>query len=200
MALEAALLALIWPALAFAGTIPDVGATWEQVQKGDIRVECTTHEGLPWCRAWSQTETALDHVAAAIEDRASFPKYFAHVGETRLLDTYTFYMRIDLPSPLYDRDQVTRAERRDEDGVRIYEWHSVDHPDVPVDECCVRLADAAGEWRLWPQEDGSTKIRYTWVSTMGGGFPSWLLGRAALSHADETVKGTIAAAKAQSGG
>jgi hypothetical protein len=186
----------LMPLVAIAA-IPDGDAAWTEVRSGDILVECTTADGLPWCRATATTDQKVEHLAAAIEDREAFPKYFPHVIESRVLsDADSFYLRIDLPSPMYDRDRVSKATRRDEEGgVRVYEWYGIDHPEAPVSDCCVRLAEAAGAWRLEPQPDGTTKIRYTWVSSMGASFPSWLETRAAVMHADETVTGTIQAAK-----
>lgn len=180
---------LWWIAAATAST------EWTEYLAEPVRIECATVDGEPWCRAHGHTDLPLAAVAAAVEDRTSFPKYFPHVSEVKLLDVRTFYMRIDLPAPISDRIQVTSADRIDEGEVRIYRWQSVTHPDAPQPSGVVLLDGAAGEWRLEPDPAGGTKLRYSWQGEMGGGFPSWALGRAWVAHGKETISGTLEAAK-----
>ena len=43
---------------------------------------------------------------------------------------------------------------------------------------CLRLDNAAGEWKLIPISDNSTMVSYSWNGELLGDFPNWALSQA----------------------
>ena len=173
-----------------AAALPGDSAPWTTLSEGPIRVACAQDGGTTWCRAWGDADAAPEIVGQVIEDRAHYADFYTHIGRTRVLADGTFQMVIDYPSIIDDRDMVVRPTRLPDRQALVYQWTSVVHPELPEEDGVVRLAGAAGEWRVEPRLGGGSVLRYTWNADLGGSLPSWILERIRVGTGEETLTET----------
>ncbi len=56
----------------------------------------------------------------------------------------------------------------------IFEFHSVNDPDIPVGKKNVRIPAIDGRWVLIPVDEEHTKVTYTVKSNPGGSIPKFI--------------------------
>lgn len=193
-----ALTALVLPlihvgAAAAAWPEPPTSATWRTQEDGPIRVECTTADGLPWCRSSAVLPAPLSSLVTIVNDFDSYPLIFTHISAVRALEPNVKYLRLDYPSPLADRDYSATFDRTEgPEGFRVW-WHAVEHPAEPPHPGVIRLSLAAGQWELRPDPLG-TRVVYTWEAEMSGDIAEWIQGRARTINGVEVLAGLARAA------
>ena len=152
---------------------PPASATWEPMLDDPVKVECTEHQGEPWCRSTGVIGAPIAEVFGTLKSLDENAKAFESLRSVRRVEPDTLHVVIDFPGLISDRDYVARYTHTTEDGgVELLAWEPVAHPDAPVERGVVRLDKMAGEWRLEPKGD-KTLVTYLWQAELGGSFPSF---------------------------
>ena len=69
-----------------------------------------------------------------------------------------------------------------------YKFRAVKDTTIPLNDDCIRLANAAGEWYLKWIDDSSTEVTYTWNGELAGDFPDWALTKAWTKQGNEMLE------------
>lgn len=164
-------------------------AAWSSLTTEPVAVACTNVEGLPWCRASALIEAPLADLRAVVLDFDRYPQRFPRIHEVRALGPDVKYLRLDLPSPLADRDYCARF-RFEVDAAAWFRvsWFAVRHEAAPPVEGVVRLDRAAGAWELVAGPTG-TRVVYTWEGELDGALEDWMLVRARSMTGAEVLGG-----------
>jgi hypothetical protein len=173
--------------LALVSGVPSQLTGFTTLQSAPVWVGCTRAEGSSWCRSVANVAAPVAKIESILRDFAHYPQVFHRVKRASVVDSDIVRILLDMPSPLSDRDYVARFTRSNEGADTVFRWVAVEHPGAPVVPGAVRLTRAAGEWRLSPQDDGTTVVTYTWNGEMDGDFPSWALSRAHLTQGNEVL-------------
>ena len=175
---------------------PGADATWELLEAKPVRIECTTADGQPWCRAAAVVAAPVDDVAASLENMGQQAEIFEAVREIRTLTPDTYHVVLDFPGMLSDRDYVVKFSKSTEGADRVYSWVPVTHPDAPEQSGVVRLSKMSGEWRL-SAAGSNTRVTYLWQADLMGSFPEWALPVARKKTGNEALKDLAGSRKAQ---
>jgi hypothetical protein len=173
--------------LALGAGVPSQLSGFSTLQSSPVWVGCTTAEGSSWCRSVATVAAPVDRLEGILRDFAHYPQVFLRVKRATVVDANVVRILLDMPSPLSDRDYVARFTRSTDGSDVVFRWAAVEHPSAPEVPEAVRLKRAAGEWRLTPQDDGSTRVTYTWNGEMDGDFPAWALSRAHQTQGNEVL-------------
>ena len=98
------------------------------------------------------------------------------------------HIRIDMPFPISDRDYIVQYKIEKESEYISYKFQAVKDTSIELNDGCIRLANAAGEWYLKAVNESSTKVVYTWNGELGGDFPDWALTRAWGKQGSEMIE------------
>ena len=151
---------------------PDNYESWKQLKKSKIRVQYSEDFSIPWCRASANFRFSQNEIYSALKNLKNYKNIFERVSESRLIDKNIVYIRLDMPYIFADRDYtVEYVESLDGDQI-IFQFYSVVHPNSPDNSGSVTLPRAAGEWKLIPISENSTRVIYTWNGELLGNFPS----------------------------
>jgi len=95
------------------------------------------------------------------------------VGET----SAHLYMRYGLSWPIQDRDYVVLREVEYEPEKKVYRvrYQSVDDPQWPEDDCCVRAMAYRTFWQFTALEGGKTHVEVEVFTDPKGAIPTWLV-------------------------
>lgn len=167
---------------------PPTGGSWINVRDDTVRIDCTVHEGLNWCKASAVFTAPPTQIQDVVERFDQHVRNFAHIKQFSWLDDRTAYLYIDYPNPLDDRDYLAYYSKREEGGVLYITWKSVEHAAKPPQDGVVRLVKAAGRWTVAPHPQG-TRVTYEWEADIGTDIPGWILRRAAETHGNEIMEG-----------
>ncbi len=122
--------------------------------------------------------TSMVHIISNVE---FFKAYGYRLTEARLLERvseteFYYYIQIDLPWPLGDRDAVMHSTLSQDPttGIVTSNSNTVDGR-VPVSDDFVRLKDMRVQWKLWPSKAGWMYVEYFLHSDPVGGLPDWLV-------------------------
>lgn len=164
-------------------------AAWSEVAREPVAVACATVDGLPWCRASALIAAPLADLRAVVLDFDRYPQRFPRIHEVRALAADVKYLRLDLPSPLADRDYCARF-RFEVDAAAWFRvsWFAVTHDAAPPIDGVVRLRRAAGAWELVTTPAG-TRVVYTWEGELDGALEDWMLARARAMTGAEVLGG-----------
>lgn len=163
-----------------AGVIlpPNSFENWEILTEGKIWIVWQHAGEFDWCRAKSTLDAPIADVRKIIEDKKNYPNIFKRIESTHIITDEIVYIALDMPFPFSSRDYVVKYIQEEKEDDFIYRFHSVIHPEVPLNVKYVRLIHAAGEWRLSSLDSTKTEITYTWNGELLGDFPDWALTRA----------------------
>ena len=153
-------------------------SNWNIIQNDEIWIGWTDYGDLQWCRAKSILNAPIGKISPIIEDKANYPAVFKRVESVTIIPDEIVHIVLDMPFPFYGRDYIVSYTQSQNKGDIIYRFHSVKNPGIPVHEDYVRLANAAGEWRLHSLDAENTEVTYTWNGELLGDFPDWALTRA----------------------
>jgi len=100
------------------------------------------------------------------------------------------YNRTATPWPVPDRDVVLDSRVEVIDGERevLVRFSATDHPDRPPEEGVVRMVYLEGQYHLWAEGEGSTRVEYRVDSDPGGRLPTWLATRGTRDMPLETLR------------
>ncbi len=160
-----------------AQAVPPPESVWETLQQAPVRVECTTWQEAPWCRATGVFGAAPATVASTLEAMDRHTEVFHALVQIEQLAPGLVHAVLDYPSPLADREYVARYESRTDGQTQIYAWAPATHAGASLDPDRVLLSEMAGEWQLTPEGPG-TQVIYLWQADIGGSPPAWALPRA----------------------
>ena|GEM_PF-2024032 len=106
----------------------------------------------------------------------------------------TYWIRFSLPWPISDRDYVLRAIAKADRKSRVFTTmiESVEHPDKPKQDCCVR-GQAFGTYYRFQALPGQKKVKMeVEVHTdPKGSLPSWLVNLVQKSWPRNTLTGLL---------
>jgi len=162
---------MTWMLAVTALALPPASATWTPLSASPVRIDCTTAQGVPYCRSTGVVNAAQP---AVVETFAQLDRHVASMHKISRIDRLepdVLHVVMDYPFPLTDRDYVARFGRRTEsDGTVVFPWSPVTHAKAPDDGSTVRLATMDGEWRF-QAEGAGTRVTYVWQSDPGGNLP-----------------------------
>ena len=154
--------------------LPDVDSfDWKKIRTGDIIVEYSKQDDIPWCRAYIDSDYSIEEISIVLEDKANYSNVFDRITETQLYTKDVVHIKLDMPLPWAGRDYIVKYTENSFAGVKEYKWVHYDDLNIPVEDGYVRLPRAAGKWKLVKLENGKTQIQYIWNGELLGNFPSW---------------------------
>lgn len=161
---------LLSHALVAHASLPPSTATWTLLSSAPVKIECTTHEEKPYCRATGIIGTTPDKAATTFAELDKHVSQMAAILVVERLEPDVLRIVMDYPWPINDRDYVARFTRTEQEGAQVFTWTPVEHANAPVDPKIVRLTQLDGEWRFAPDGD-RTRVTYLWEADPGGGIP-----------------------------
>ena len=162
-------------------------SNWNIIQNDEIWIGWTDYGDLQWCRANSTLNAPIEKISTIIEDKTNYPAVFKRVESATIITDEIVHIVLDMPFPFYGRDYIVSYTQYEENGDSIYRFQSVKNSGIPVHEDYVRLANAAGEWRLHSLDAENTEVTYTWNGELLGDFPDWALTRAWETQGKEVL-------------
>ena len=154
----------------------------EPVKEGDYLLYTRFSEGseIKEVKLTGTIHANLKAVTHVLETVPEYMEWVYNCQESRLVsmdgpEAFTYYIRIDFPFPLSDRDVVLAAHHGyNPDG----SWHGsthVVHPaSVPVYDGVVRVKMYHVTWDLTPVDNDEVAFVYTVVMDPGGYIPQWI--------------------------
>ena len=168
---------------------PDNHNSWILLKKDKIRVKYSKDFQVPWCRASANFRFSKEEIYAALKNLNNYKNIFDRVTHSKILDKDDgiVYIRLDMPYVFADRDYTVKfIESRKENEI-VFRFYSVVHPRTPNTRGSVTLPRAAGEWRLIPVDENSTRVVYTWNGELLGNFPNSSLKTAWVTQGTEVL-------------
>ena len=141
-----------------------------------------------WARTISTIPYNIDKVSKMIEDLKNYYQIFDRVKSSDIIKNNIVHIRIDMPFPISDRDYIVEYNTNKNDDYFSYKFKAVKDTTIPLNDDCIRLENAAGEWYLKVVDESSTEVIYTWNGELGGDFPEWALNRAWIKQGTEMVE------------
>ena len=151
---------------------------WVTLYENDIWVGYTETPNIDWCRTISRLPFSLDRISTMIEDLENYYQIFDRVTSSKIITNDVVHIRIDMPFPISDRDYIVRYTANKTGNNISYKFQAADDISIEINDSCIRLVNAAGEWYLRSIDDVTTEVIYTWNGELRGDFPSWALTRA----------------------
>ena len=151
---------------------------WITLNDDDIWVGYTETVEIDWCRTTSKLPFSIDKISQMIEDLENYYQIFDRVKSSKIVVDDVVHIRIDMPFPISDRDYIVRYTTSKKDEAISYKFKAASDIQIDINDDCIRLVNAAGEWYLKRVDDSTTEVVYTWNGELRGDFPSWALTRA----------------------
>lgn len=158
---------------------------WIVLQNNDIWIGYTETD-YPWCKTKMIFNNSVDEILAIVEDVNNYYIFFDSIVYSTLDENDIVHVMVDYPIPFSDRDYVVKFKLIFEEGDIVYRFESKDKS-KPHHRDYVRLANAAGEWRLSPIDENYVEVSYVWNGELKGNFPSWTLTRAWMRQGNEIM-------------
>jgi hypothetical protein len=153
-----------------AWALPPATAAWSPLQAAPVRIDCTEHQGQPYCRSTGVIGAPLADAVAVFEQLDRHVDKMGSIVSVRRLEPDILHVVMDYPWPIQDRDYVARfAHNVEPDGTHVFAWTPTTHPGAPAG-AHVRLDRLDGEWRFAADPAG-TRVTYLWQADPGGGLP-----------------------------
>ena len=182
---------------------------WRDVRDDDgIRVSQRLEPGraLAEFRAVAEIAASRWEVLAVITDVANQPKWMRRVSEVRVLETEeplraVFYLRMDMPWPVSDRDAVLDSHTEFPDEARsVTHFAQTSRPAYEPVEGVIRMPRLRGHYALTALEPGRTRVEYQVDADPGGNLPDWLatrMGRDDPWHTLNDLRKRVAATRGE---
>lgn len=132
----------------------------------------------------TQIRASLSGVVHLFDDVPTYPKWGYRLAESRLVKRISdtemyYYVRIDFPWPLSDRDLIMHTHLKQDLQTRTLTSTSTAAPDMlPEKEGVVRIRKAHSKWVITPAAPGLLSAEYYLYSNPGGSLPDWLINLA----------------------
>ncbi|MCA9489698.1 MAG: hypothetical protein KC621_07230 [Myxococcales bacterium] len=156
--------------LAAHAGLPPASASWSLLAESPVKIECTTFEERPYCRATGIIGAPSDKAATTFAELDKHVDQMEAITMVKRLEPDVLHIVMDYPWPINDRDYVARFTRSEQDGAQVFAWTPIEHAGAPVDPKIVRLPWLDGEWRFAPDGE-NTRVTYLWEADPGGGIP-----------------------------
>ncbi len=151
---------------------------WEILVNNDIWIGWTDYKKFDWVRSKITLNNSIDDVLSVLDDHKNYQNTFEKIIKCEVNSDNYVYIVVDLPFPFTNRDYVVVYKDFFDKDHFVYQYYSQEHEDFPLQNDNIRLPNAAGEWRLIPINDNTTKVIYTWNGEFLGDFPDWALTKA----------------------
>ena len=161
---------------------------WTTMKDDKIWVGYKYSDDLPWCRSISNLPYSIKEIAPIVGNFNIYSEVFTRIITSKIIDSKKniVYLKIDMPI-FNNRDYIVEYSSFEDEDDLVYQWHSIEHNDVPSYDGIVRLHRAAGEWRLTPINANETKVSYTWNGELLGSFPGFYLTTAWETQGAEII-------------
>ena len=143
---------------------------------------------IDWARTTSTLPYSIDKISKMIEDLENYYQIFDRVKSSGIVADDIVHIRIDMPFPISDRDYIVQYKTEKNKDNISYKFQAVKDTNIELNDSCIRLVNAAGEWYLKAVSESSTKVVYTWNGELGGDFPDWALTRAWGKQGSEMIE------------
>ena len=159
----------------------------EGYQIKETKVEATV--GIPISRLY---QTLLDF------DKQK--EWMVNFSESELLYTddsteYVYYIRIDAPWPITDRDLVIKGVLEYSSDSLIVFGNSKTEGYKEEQKRCIRIPMMMGEWRFIKIDESTTKVINKAHGDPGGMIPSWIVNMKMVSDPMKSMKNFITIAR-----
>ncbi|MCS6929606.1 MAG: START domain-containing protein [Saprospiraceae bacterium] len=137
---------------------------------------------------------SLPSVAYLLEDVPVYPNWVYRVVESRVVERLSdkelyYYVHIDFPWPLTDRDLIMHSRLSQDPRTRILTYVSTAAPaQLPEKENVIRIRKAHSKWVIAPIGNEMVRVEYYLYSNPGGSLPDWLVNLALDIGPRETMK------------
>ena len=135
---------------------------WNTIQNENIQIRWTYYDGYPICQTTSLLPFSLESIASVIEDVGNYPNIFKRIHKTEILQNDIVHIMLDMPLFLSNRDYVIQYKKQKSQETWEFTFNAVEHLDAPENNKYVRLVNAAGRWKLTPENKKNTLVSYTW--------------------------------------
>lgn len=132
-------------------------------------------------RIKAKTQASVKEVVAALED-IDFHKYWVYATQEsymlkkRSASDFDYYVSVDMPFPIKDRDIVIRYKRESDAASGVVHTYSVAREGIKDPrEDFVRIKSFKSDYYIRPLAGGQTEIEYTVSADPGGSLPAWLV-------------------------
>ena len=161
--------------------------------KNDIQIYTREVEGFPirQFRVSARTSASLAAIEKLFRNISDYPSWMPDVAGSQMLEqptgnSYLYYLQIDSPFPVQDRDLVSimTFEYPSENVLRInYENQPESYP---AQSKHTRISYFKGYWEF-TRVNGRTIIKNQFLSDPGGSVPSWVVNSFMASNPYNTV-------------
>lgn len=162
--------------------------------KNDIRIYTRKvgNYSVRQFRAEASTHAPIARLDSLLRDISHYVDWMPDISTARLVkkegpDTYIYYMTIETPALVSERDLVTRMRFSypDENTLRIEYLHTPD--EYPVQEDFVRMSYFEGFWEF-TRTGSKTLIRNQFLSDPAGNLPKWVINSFIASNPYNTIE------------
>ena len=154
----------------------------KEVDKNGVQVYTRSVKNYP-IKAFKATSTIdanPDQILEVLFDIKNYSEWVANCRATTILrkDSETrvyFYLEIDAPFPVADRDLVQSAELS---KINIYTTELIisNHPDmIESKKGMVRMPKSDGKWTIKMIDDSRSFVQLEMMNDPGGSLPNWLV-------------------------
>lgn len=181
---------------------------WDLVkEEGTIEVFTRNNEdtNLKEIRITLTLESSIAAIEALLNDVPLYTSWVYKCSDSKELETvhsneFYYYIVLDFPFPLSDRDLVVHSQHRIDEQTGVYYSHSSASPTglIEEQEDFVRINLFESSWTITPLKDGVVYIDYQAISGPGGDIPIWLVNLAITKGPLETMKQFVELAQSTS--
>ena len=171
--------------------------SWTLVKKrGTIHVyeRRIDHSPMKEVRVTGTTICKLSELVAALEDIEEHTSWVLNIGESRFVErestgVFTYYVLINMPFPVKDRDAILRYRRsQDVDSKIVDIYTGIGSATIAQKKGTVRIEQYESRYRLVPQADNTVFLEYTLTVDPGGSIPAWVMNMASSKGPFETIQ------------
>lgn len=157
-----------------------LAGSWElQKDENGIKVYTALKEGSEFkkCKVITTFKTTLSDVYEYIRNPLNFKKFSNKIESLKVVKktdkSVFYYMSIDMPWPVYNRDGVYEIKTIEKTDGKIV-LQSKARPDLmPEQEGYIRIKEAETSYKLVKEDDGKVKIYYEKFVDPNGSLPAW---------------------------
>lgn len=180
--------------------IPTASSQWKMVKERDNLKVFTmkpAESKFKAVRIEAKVEASLSAVVRALEDIDAHKEWVMRADQAFLVEeideaTFVYYVSIDMPMTLANRDLVVYYERFQDPNTQTVQTRSYALPEhIPSKEGYVRIPYFDSTYTLTSTEDGWVEIAYEVVMDPGGSLPAWVANLAATKGPITSITGLL---------
>ncbi len=163
-------------------------------QQDNVQVYYRQTEDVHELKLVTTMRGTLSGVVRLFDDVPNYPQWGYRLRSARLVQRVSevemyYYVRLDFPWPLSDRDLIMHTHLKQDPNTRILTSTSRAAPDrLPEEEGTVRIRKAHSKWVITPVAPGLLSVEYYLYSNPGGHLPDWLINMALDVGPRQTLK------------